>query len=213
MMILLQITTLDNEFLKTLEEGVLSSASWLNTVLFIGGGLLITINLYRLFKHNEIEINGLKLPLNKSWIVVLAYSLAHLYCSIVLTKATSDYISEERKQIRDTIQLKHNGQMLWNKLTLSGDFVFRRMEKRTEIGKVKLPFTKKYVHFYDISLLDISTWIYLGLVLMILNGIPDYTDKGNKRFWIMLSIAVLFAIANWLMGTIWTAKLSELLKL
>jgi len=212
-MTLLQITTPDNEFLKILEEGVLSSASWLNTVLFIGGGLLITINLYRLFKHNEIDINGLKLQLNKCWIIVLAYSLAHLYCSIILTKATSDYINEEKKQMRDTIQLKHDGQMLWNKLTLSGDFVFRRMEKRTVTGKVKLPFTKKHVHFYSISMLDISTWIYLGLVLMILNGIPDYTEKRKKRFWVMLSTAVVFAVANWLMGTIWTAKISELLNL
>lgn len=208
-MISLQVT--NPEFLKILEEGVLSSASWLNTVLFIGGGLLITINLYRVFNQNCIEINGLKLPINKSWMVILGYTLAHLYCSIILTKSTSDYISEQKKQSVNCIQLKQNGEMLWDKLTLSGNFIFRRMERRIEIGNLKIPLTEKRIHFYSISLCDISTWIYLGLVLMILNGIPDYSK--NENFWLMLSIAILFAIANWLIGTLWAAKLSELLKL
>lgn len=207
---LLQITNQD--FLKVYEDGVLSSASWLNNVLFIGAGLLLTINLYRYFKKESIEVSKLELPLNRIWIIVLGYTLAHLYCSIILVKSTKDFLLEAQKLYNnDTAQISKEKKILWAKITLSGDFSFRRMQQRQQTGQIHIPFSQRTIKFYKISVWDISNWIYFGLAMLIVNGIPDFKEKDKKRFRSGLLIALFLALANWLIGSVWTAQLSNLL--
>lgn len=210
MTILLQAINQDCEVLKILEEGVLSSASWLNNILFIGGGVLLTINLYRAFKHKTIEVNGLKLPLNKSWIVILAYTIAHLYCSIIFVEALNDYISEDKK-FASVDQQGKDERHLWDKLTYSGNFVFRRMEKRVLKGRLKIPLIDYRISIYGMSYKDITSWIYFGLFLLILNGVTDFSQRNARHFWISLTLAFFLALSNWVIGSTWTSNMSDLL--
>lgn len=207
----LQIATQDTEFLRVFEDGVLTSVSWLNDVLFIGAGLLITINLYRWFRKDFIEINKLELSLNKCWIIVLAYTLAHLYCSVNVVRSTKDFLRETKDAYKDISVVNRQKELLWNKITLSGKFSFRRMERRQLSGQMQIPFSEKRISFYKISVDDISNWIYFGLALLILNGVADFKQNDKRKFRRSLLIASLLALINWTIGSVWTAALSNLL--
>jgi hypothetical protein len=97
---------------KLFEETVLSRAGWISSVLIACVLLALTMSLLRYTKGTEFEILKIKFPISAFPLACVAYTLAHLYCTILFVLVCR--------------QVGHS-RNLWQALTLKGPIVFAGM--------------------------------------------------------------------------------------
>jgi len=172
-----------------------ANIKWVDGVLSVGVTVFGTIVLLKFLGANQVTLKGITINTSQAWIPALIFTVAHLYSTILLVGSLRSVwnhsSAEERRRLaRET--------------TATGGLFMRGLIARTKVlSKSGGPFIR-----YRMDIRDPSAWAsQLALPILVLAVVPFSLTPWLLIF---IPVAVLFAEANWTIGSHWAVALSEL---
>ncbi len=180
--------------------GIYSSASNLNSFILLSAGFLIILVCLRLFSINVVKIpkTEIEIPRSKIWIVLILYTIGHLYFAFILNQRINKFESEAPKTLKKEI--------VWRNIVDGdkGGFIFDGMEKRIKTSQRNF----LGLTVYSMSKTDITTWISIGITFLLFFSVVDF--KGSKQqIFLTAYVGLLLCIINWTIGGWWAISVSK----
>jgi hypothetical protein len=185
---------------KLLIEAIKSDALWINNALFVGISLCIaTIMLKCIAKKEDkakegsgqLEILNIKIDRQYFWLVVLAMTLAHLYCANL-------FIRDGYRLFNSSYEARRTA---FYELSISGPPFFKGLIPRLWDG----------TNFPPIYGYDPTGWLAHVSALAILLSVIRWRGITWPKRITSIFLALVLTYANWVIGTNWSLAASELI--
>jgi hypothetical protein len=180
-----------------LEEAVVENAKWVNTVLVAGNTIAATIVLMKLLSDEDsFSFAGVELPLDYAWLVMVFFSAAHFYTTVLLVGSCHTLWKTSSHPTYSTAL---------HKIQSTGGLFMRGMIPRTERIKER---PDSYV--IEMKFYDPTTWLAFGSAALILLALLDYSPTLLSDYIVHSAVALAIIALNWKIGAHWVIALSEL---
>jgi len=192
---------MEKEKIDILCEGLYAATSNLSTFILGGCAFLLTILLIKAFSKEQkaFKILDVEIPLNRLWVVIAAYTLGHLYFSIIVNQRI-DRLNQER--------IENEKEEIWTQITYGekAGSLFSNMEKRTE----KSSFNFLGFPIYKMKKGDVTTWISVLMIVLLFFSTFDFKVKTLRGKVYSAYFGLLFCLINWTIGSWWAVQISTL---
>ena len=188
-------------------DGLVQVAKWVSTLLLTGSVLCITVVFLRSLKKSEFKLGQLEIPLRLLPVALVALTTAHAYLTWLLSIKVDALVAIGGATPSDA----------WNVLVGKSDaIIFNGMKPRVHAGSWPL-----FGPVYATEVSDPTFWLNLAFAVAVIASVVvsriPVKGAGTPPIWHIntlnsLMMGTLLALANWLLGSYWAIRLSELAK-
>jgi hypothetical protein len=190
--------------LSIAQRDVIRYAKQVATVLAAGTAVAAAAVGVRLFGSGEIKAAGIKVPVDKVWIVLLAVTVAHLFLGWFFVRSMHELWRElHRSPGGGGVD---GGRRVFDEVKIESNLFMRGLIPRTKPARGEY-----YVMRWD----DPSTWVaHAAILLTIIAVLPWQLKSGSLEVhapsgW-LVALVVALGVLNWTRGATWAVALSQL---
>jgi len=178
------------------QKAVVENAKWVDAVLLSGvalGGILI---IAKTIGADEFDLHDLEISVDNAWIIFSIITSAHFYTSWLLNR--------EILRLWET-HSDEKCMAVFNEVRATGGIFVRGLSPRT--NRIKSTFG---IQIYEMRLDDPSTWAAHIFAVLLIAAIVPFDLSNPSYFFLILLVAIIITIINWIIGSLWIVPLSEL---
>src|SRR5215218_5096645 len=184
-------------------SSLITAAAQVNYFIVTGGILALAAIGAKLFIKKDdgtIEVAGVDIPLNHTWLVMALLTVAHIYCACDLMVEIAGILQCGESQLSKSA---------WNALTRSADKlpIMSHMAERSPLCRGLLCLSD----VRSISFVDRLMVLHILLVLAVFAASVRWLRTSSWRLRILTTLAaVLLVVVNWTVGSQWALLASDL---
>jgi hypothetical protein len=180
---------------KTAIDGVVNSASLLNTVLVSAAALAGIIVILKIMRKDEFEIWHVTVKLRNAWAIFSLFTCAHLYMAFQLISQSIHLFYEHHAYAASAFDALSNSPSLF----------FMGM-----LARLSYQINGSGILFIRMKWTDPVTWLSYGVAMLVIVAITQWRNaKWHVRALTFLA-ALLIVGCNWIIGANWAFAVSEL---
>ena len=181
----------DREYWRKLAK---AHAETIDKILWFSFLISITILVLTFLNIKEIDILGIKIPLNWAWLPLTIFTIIHLIFTVQFETVT-------RKYWYFTQPKEYFG--LFKEITAEGGYFMRGMKPRN------IPLSGDYAPIKS----EVSVWLsHIAAIILFFAILRTVKFNTNHQVlvWTARVLPFFLTIANWVIGLRWAIVLSEL---
>jgi hypothetical protein len=184
-------------------SGLISAAAQVNSFIIMGGILALAVLGAKLFIKKDagtVEVAGIDIPLNHTWLIMALLTIAHIYCAFDLMVETAGILKCGELQLSKTA---------WNALTRDAEKLpfMSHMAERS-------PLCRGWACFSDVRAISFVDRLMALHILLLLGVFAATVRWFRTSSWLLRILTTLVALLlltmNWMAGSQWALLASDL---